>query len=110
MGKELGVAQRDRAPAVTIAWREEAIADLAALREFIARDGPLAAARIVAAIFDGIEILPEQPGIGRPGRVPRTRELVVADTPYIVAYRVKDEAVEVLRVLHVARRWPRRIR
>jgi toxin ParE1/3/4 len=94
---------------VAIAWREVALDDLECLRSFIAGDNPRAAARVVSTIFDAIELLAEQPGLGRPGRVPSTREWVVADTPYVVAYRVKDKVVEILRVLHAARKWPRRI-
>jgi toxin ParE1/3/4 len=44
--------------------------------------------------------------MGRPGRVPGTRELVVAGTPYIVAYRVTASRVDVLAIIHAARRWP----
>ncbi len=44
--------------------------------------------------------------MGRAGRVPGTRELVISGTPYIVPYRVRGGAVEVLRVFHAARRWP----
>jgi len=52
--------------------------------------------------------LADQPGIGRPGRVPDTREWVMPHTPYIIAYRVEDETVVILRVLHGARKWPER--
>ncbi|MGE7367549.1 type II toxin-antitoxin system RelE/ParE family toxin [Neorhizobium sp. NPDC001467] len=38
--------------------------------------------------------------------MPGTRELVVAGTPYIVAYCVKNNRVEVLFVQHGARLWP----
>jgi plasmid stabilization system protein ParE len=44
--------------------------------------------------------------MGRPGRVPGTRELVVAGTPYVVAYRVAASQIDVLAVIHAARRWP----
>jgi toxin ParE1/3/4 len=44
--------------------------------------------------------------MGRPGRVPGTRELVVSDTPFILPYRVRDSAVEILAVFHGARQWP----
>jgi toxin ParE1/3/4 len=44
--------------------------------------------------------------MGRPGRVKGTRELVIVGTPYIVAYRIKGDAVQVLRVLHGAQKWP----
>ena len=37
---------------------------------------------------------------------PDTRELVVPSTPYIVVYRVQEEYVEILRVIHGSRKWP----
>lgn len=46
------------------------------------------------------------PASGRPGRVLGTRELVVSRTPYIVPYRVRGDMVELLLVLHAARKWP----
>ncbi|MCA1598486.1 MAG: type II toxin-antitoxin system RelE/ParE family toxin, partial [Chloroflexi bacterium] len=46
--------------------------------------------------------------LGRTGRVEGTRELVVSRTPYIVAYRVRDDEVIVLAVQHAARLWPAR--
>ena len=50
--------------------------------------------------------LPTWPHRGRPGRWPGTRELIIPGTPYIVPYRVKGDLVEILRILHGARRWP----
>lgn len=44
--------------------------------------------------------------LGRPGRVGRTGELVVAGTPYLVICRVDEAAVVILRVLHGTQRWP----
>jgi toxin ParE1/3/4 len=44
--------------------------------------------------------------MGRPGRVPGTREFVIARTPYVVPYRVRGDAIEILRVYHGARLWP----
>jgi toxin ParE1/3/4 len=46
------------------------------------------------------------PYLGRPGRVANTRELVVTSTPFIVAYRVVSDRIEILAVFHGARRWP----
>jgi toxin ParE1/3/4 len=54
-------------------------------------------------------MIPENPRIGRPGRVPESRELVVAHTPYIVPYRLRPGTIEVLGVYHGARRWPDRL-
>jgi plasmid stabilization system protein ParE len=51
----------------------------------------------------------DHPALGRPGRVPGTRELVVSGTPYILPYRVQGETVQILHVLHGAQRWPERL-
>jgi toxin ParE1/3/4 len=74
--------------------------------EYIARDNPAAASRIVNLIMTAVEHLSEHPALGRAGRVPGTRELVISGTPYIIPYRIRENTVEVLRVFHAARRWP----
>jgi toxin ParE1/3/4 len=38
--------------------------------------------------------------IGRPGRVSGTRELAISGTPYLAVYRVQNNRVEILRILH----------
>ena len=96
---------------MTPIWSPEAIDDLAALREFIELDDPAAAHRVALHIVENIEtLLPANLKMGRPGRVPGTRELVIPNTPYIVPYRVIDNTIQILRVYHGARRWPRSFR
>jgi toxin ParE1/3/4 len=46
------------------------------------------------------------PESGRPGRIAKTRELVVSGAPYILPYRIIGDTVQILRVYHPARRWP----
>ena len=89
-------------------WSQEALADLTAARDFIARNRPEAARSVARRILDAVASLERFPRMGRPGRVPETRELVVDGTPYLVPYRIRDETVELLRVLHSSRRWPER--
>ena len=90
-------------------WSPEAIDDLIALGAYIADDDNAAAQRIALRIIDTVEkLLSENADIGRPGRVPGTRELVIAKTPFIVPYRLQGEVLQILRVLHGARRWPER--
>ena len=90
-------------------WSAEAIDDLIALRAYIADVDNAAAQRIALHIIDTVEkLLSENADIGRPGRVPGTRELVIAKTPFIVPYRLQGEVLQILRVLHGARRWPER--
>ena len=92
---------------MNIIWSLQAIEDLASLRAYIAEDDPAAALRVALHIIHNIEqLLPANPHIGRAGRVPGTRELVVPSTPYIVPYRVQRSTIQILRIYHGARRWP----
>jgi toxin ParE1/3/4 len=92
---------------MTPAWSPQAIDDLAALRAYIEQEDPAAGQRIALHIIQNIEtLLSRSPEIGRPGRVPGTRELVIPRTPYIVPYRVVGRTIQILRIFHGARRWP----
>lgn len=89
-----------------IRWLEEVVCDLQALRCYIAQDNVKAAHRVVSKVLNSVNLLSEQPSIGRQGRVPNTRELIISRTPYIVPYRVKNSTIEILRVFHCAIQWP----
>jgi toxin ParE1/3/4 len=89
-----------------IVWTEPAVHDLAAARAYIARDNPPVADRQVERVLAAVAGLLQFPEIGRPGRRAGTRELVVSRTPYVVAYRLRADAIEVLRVMHGRQRWP----
>jgi toxin ParE1/3/4 len=93
---------------MTLAWSPEAIDDLASLRVNISLDDPAAAKRVALHILHCVEqLLTQNPRLGHPGRVPGTRELVIPKTPFVVPYRVQNEVLQVLRVYHHARRWPK---
>lgn len=91
-----------------IIWRRAALADLVSIRDFIAQDDPQAAVRVATAIRAAIDPLATYQSLGRAGRVDGTRELVVADLPYVIVYRVAQDTVRILAVIHTARQWPRR--
>jgi toxin ParE1/3/4 len=61
---------------------------------------------MVDRIDRAINSLLAHPRIGRPGRVAGSRELIVSGTPYIVACRLRGRVVELLGIIHAARRWP----
>lgn len=88
-----------------IRWTRTALANLEAIAEHIARDNPVRATSFAGEIKIKTERLAEFPALGRPGRVPGTRELVVHEN-CVVPYRVKDGTIQILRVHHVARLWP----
>jgi len=77
---------------VIVVWSPRAAGHLAWLREYIGRDDPNAAARVAGNILLSVELLAQQPGMGRAGRVFGTRELVVAIT-----------------VFHGRQKWPARL-
>jgi toxin ParE1/3/4 len=92
---------------MNILWSPEAIDDLTSLRAYIAEDNPAAAQEVALHIIQNIEqLLPNNPQMGRPGRVPGTRELVIPKTPSVVPYRLQRNVIQILRVYHGARRWP----
>ena len=90
-----------------IKWVRLALKDLDAVGEYIARENPEAASRVLSRIWDSVQMLSEHPHAGRAGRIPGTRELVIAGTPFIIPYRVVENTVQILRVLHGKRKWPR---
>lgn len=89
-------------------WLRKSLRNLDDEATYIAADDALAARLVVKRVLDAVAQLEQQPGLGRPGRVPGTRELIVANTRYIVPYRVRGETVEILRVFHTSRRRPDR--
>lgn len=89
-----------------VEWTAAAEESLLAIARYIAVETPRAALAVYEEIRRQVANLAEHPEIGRPGRVRGTRELVITRTPFIAAYRVKQEAVTVLAVLHGRQRWP----
>ena len=83
-----------------------ALSDLDELMDYIAQDNPEAATKVAGGIWETTRMLSNHPAMGKPGRVPGTREMVVTGTSYIVPYRVVANEVQILRVLHGARKWP----
>ena len=92
-----------------IVWLPEAGQDLVGIRHYISETHPAAAAQVARRILDTVACLRDHPEIGRAGRVPGTRELVIPGLPYIVPYRVKGTAVEILGILHAAQEWPKQL-
>ena len=89
-----------------IRWTNKALDNLDAAVEFIAADNPRAAQKVARTIRESVQLLAEQPGIGRPGRVMGTRELVVSGLPFIIPYLEQDGSVIILRIMHTSMKWP----
>jgi toxin ParE1/3/4 len=87
-----------------VRWLRKALQNLEVIYEYVAKDNPDAALQLVTKIRGAVRQLEDFPLMGRTGRVKETREIVV--NPYIVIYRVNETFVEILRVLHSARKFP----
>ncbi|MCM5693071.1 type II toxin-antitoxin system RelE/ParE family toxin [Sinorhizobium meliloti] len=79
--------------------------DLDRIVDHLAEDNPSAPFDMWDEIERQVQRLRDFPHSGRAGRIPKTRELVVTGTPFVVIYMV-GENVEVIRVLHGAQKWP----
>ena len=86
-------------------WSTSARADLRGIVRYIRDRNPAAAARIALAVEHTAELLPNHPFLYRRGRVPGTREAVVHPN-YILVYRVTDDFVEIVAILHARRQYP----
>lgn len=89
-----------------VKWTRTALLNLENAIEYIAEDRPMAAKEVGQKIWDTAKMLSDHSGIGRPGRVSGTRELVVSGLPYILPYMEKDGIIYILRVMHTSMKWP----
>ena len=89
---------------MTVHWTPTALRDLESLHAYIVEDKQEAAAGTVERILSAIEALQRHPDMGRKGRAAGTRESIVS--PYVIAYRATRGAIEILGIIHGARRWP----
>nr|WP_202816369.1 type II toxin-antitoxin system RelE/ParE family toxin [Immundisolibacter cernigliae] len=86
-------------------WTPEATQDRDEIFDYIEAHNPAAALALDELFAENAGRLVDHPGLGRPGRVAGTRELV-AHQNYVLVYDVTGDLVRVLRVLHAARQWP----
>ena len=89
-----------------VKWTRKALLNLDAAVEYIAAGNPAVAQKVAKQIWDSSQLPAFQPGIGRPGRVAGTRELVMNGLPYILPYTEKAGTTFILRVIHTSMRWP----
>ncbi|NTJ66478.1 type II toxin-antitoxin system RelE/ParE family toxin [Agrobacterium rhizogenes] len=90
-----------------IRWTVRALRRLDEIGAYIEHDDPDAAARVVARLVAAADLLVEFPAAGRIGRIADTREVVLSDIPYIIAYRVRHD-IEIITAMHASQKWPKR--
>ena len=90
-----------------VKWLRLALEDLDGIFRYIAQNNEQAASHIISQIWHSGQLLGQHPNMGRAGRVAGTRELVIQESKYLIPYRVIDDEVQILRVLHGAMDWPK---
>lgn len=88
-----------------VLWTPEALQDRNDIWDYIATDNPRAAARMDELFSDAASRLSEHPKLGRPGKIPGTRELIAHES-YRLVYEITDDTVWILTLIHTARLWP----
>lgn len=88
-----------------LVWRPEAHDDRDRIMDRISQDNPVAAAHLDEIFESKGEVARQRPTLYRKGRVEGTREIVAASN-YIIVYMIKDECVQVLRIMHARQQWP----
>jgi len=90
-----------------IEWTEQATRQLGQAHDFIALSNrEEVAARVTMQIVTTVQQLASFPMSGRAGRVPGTRELAIANTPFIAAYAIRKSRLVILAIYHGAQPWP----
>ena len=90
-----------------IEWTQQATRQLDQAHDYITLSGNNdLAARITMHIASSVQQLATFPMSGRSGRVPGTRELVISNSPFVVAYRIEKERIVILAIYHGAQQWP----
>jgi toxin ParE1/3/4 len=91
---------------MNIRWSPNAADDFTRIVEYIRERNLAAADRVSQIIHDATSVLRRFPNAGRAGRVVNTRELILAPLPFIIVYRVREQVIEIVRILHGAQKWP----
>ena len=90
-----------------IEWTEQATRHLDQAHDYITlSNSEEVAARITMHIANSVQQLATFPMSGRPGRFRGTRELVISNSPFVVAYSIEKEHIVILAIYQGAQQWP----
>ena len=83
-----------------IRWTQPASRDLTQICDYLSKeDSPATARRVAILIYERVHTLMKFPELRRSGRKAGTRELIFSGLPYLAIYRLRSDAIEILRIL-----------
>lgn len=88
-----------------VVWTPEAQQDREDIWDYIVENNPRAAAQMDELFSNTVVKLAGYPQLGKPGKIPGTRELIPHEN-YRLVYEIEHETVWILALIHTARRWP----
>ena len=77
--------------------------DLREIEKYISKDNIAAAEKVIHHLKTTCFLLGDNPGIGRRRDYLKPKLRTVTDGNYLICYRVKNNSIEILRVLHSSR-------
>ena len=89
-----------------IKWLRKAAINFDDEYDWLCQENPQVATEFAREVFRLVNLLIANPALGRAGRVMGTREIVMQTFPYLIPYRIKNDEIHILRVLHTRRRPP----
>lgn len=94
-------------PARSVRWTEHAVAQLAAIAEYVSLASPVYAEQVVERLIGRLEQACVFPDSGRiVPEVERAAIRELLEPPYRLIYRVHPDGIEVLSVLHSRQHFP----
>jgi toxin ParE1/3/4 len=93
---------------MNVHWTESALADLRAIETYVARHSPQYTQSLVQRLFDRSGQLADQPRLGAmvPEHEEETLRELIEDS-YRIIYRILEQQIDIVAVVHGARRLPR---
>ena len=88
-----------------VIWTPGAQQDRVDIWNHIAAHNPRAATLMDELFSAAAANLAAHPQLGKPGKIPGTRELIPHEN-YRLIYEIDDDAVWILVLVHTARQWP----
>ena len=83
-----------------------ALADFDDIYDYVARHNPRAAAQVLRSLDESIQLLADQPKLGKVFRHRRPHLRLLTHGVYLVFYRERPGVIEVVRVIHGRRNVP----
>ena len=89
-----------------VRYTEEALAEVADILNYIARDNPIAADEVSLAIEDTVAMIRGQPRLARVVYHGQVRAFPVGEYPYRIFYQAKPDEIVIRNVRHTRRQRP----